>query len=146
MMPLLEGRIDRKTFIMGSAVGLGILLAVIIMFIIPIGLIDIVVNQSHSVNFRPVYFIFAIPAIVYAFYFGVLAIKRAHDIGLPGVPLLIIVGIAEFISRLTGWWIPHLLALLLLLLLVIYPSHKGSNKFGPRPHKRFRIANLRLNS
>lgn len=143
-MPLLEGRIDRKTFVIASGAGLGVLLAVIAVFIIPIGLIDIVVNQSHSINFKPVYFIFLVPAAVYAFYFSVLAIKRAHDLGLPGVPLLFLLGFLEVISKLTGWWVPHLLVLGMLISLIACPGHKARNKFGPSPHKRFRFANLRL--
>lgn len=144
MMPLLEGRIDRKTFVLGIAVGLGVLLAVIIIFIIPIGLIDIIVNQSNRVSFKPIYFIFVVPAVVYIFYFSVMAIKRAHDFGWPGVPLLFLIGVSEVISQFTGWWLPHLLVLLMLLALCVLPSQKERNKFGPRPHKRFRFANLRL--
>lgn len=144
-MPLLEGRIDRKTFIIGSGVGLGFLLGVIIVFIVPIALIDIVINLSNDINFRPVYYIILIPAaVIYAFYFSVLAIKRAHDFGFPGIPLLGLVGILEVTSRLSGQWLPHLLVLMLLVVLIVLPGHKGSNKFGPSPHKRFRFANLRL--
>lgn len=148
MAVLLDGRINRLTFMIGSGIGLAIMILIITIFIVPVALIDIVVNGSHvSVAFKPLYYIvFLVPGFIYFIYFCILAIKRAHDCGYPGVPILLVFTIAEVIGRLADLWILNFVSLLLLGLLFIIPGQKTRNNFGARPPTRFRMSSLRLNT
>lgn len=136
------------TFIIGCGLGLTIMILVIVIFIVPLALIDIVANGSHvSTAFKPVYYIvFLVPAFVYFVYFCILAIKRAHDCGYPGVPILLVFTIVEVVGRLADLWLLNLGALVLIGLLFLIPGQKTRNNFGARPPARFRLASLKLDN
>ncbi len=145
MLPLLEGRINRTTFVIGSGLGLAILGLVVAIFIIPVALIDIVINGSRiSAVFKPIYYIFLVPLLVYLCYFGILAIKRTHDCGLPGIPLFILFVGFMAAGRLSDVWLLNLAGLVLVALLFVIPGQRARNKFGPRPPARFRFSSLRI--
>ncbi len=132
----------------GSGLGLGIMILVIGIFIVPVALIDIVINGSRvSAAFKPIYYIvFLIPAIAYFLYFCILTIRRAHDCGYPGVPILTVFVIVELIGRMANLWLLSLGGFLLLGLLFLIPGQKTRNNFGARPPARFRLSSLRLDT
>lgn len=146
MLPAFKGRINRKTFIFGNMVGLAILGFAALIYIIPLAIIDIVVNSVGGAGATPIfkvlYALFAIPAIFYFFYFAVLFVKRLHDIGYPGMLLLWSLILLEGIGHLTDFWIFNILGFLLLAGVCVLPGQKARNNFGPKPAKKFKKQDL----
>jgi uncharacterized membrane protein YhaH (DUF805 family) len=143
MLPAFKGRINRKTFLIGNIVGLSVLGFVGLIYIVPLAIIDIVVNGSHASSiFKYLYALFIIPAIFYFFYFSVLFVKRMHDIGYPGILILWLFIIAEGVSRVLNIWEFNILGLLLILALCALPGRKARNNFGPSPGKKFKLHDL----
>lgn len=143
MLPAYKGRINRKTFVLGNIVGLSVLGFAGLIYIVPLALIDIVVNGSNvSSVFKVLYAIFIIPAIFYFFFFSVLFVKRMHDIGFPGLLILWIFIIGEGVARVADIWELNILGFLLLLAVCFLPGRKKRNNFGPRPGKKFKMDNI----
>lgn len=139
MLPAFKGRINRKTFLAGNIVGIALLGFAALIYIVPLALIDIVVNgQNVSPIFKALYALFLIPGIFYFFYFSVLFVKRMHDIGYPGLLILWLFIIGELVSRVADIWALNLVGLVLILGLCALPGQKRRNNFGPKPQKKFR--------
>jgi len=146
-MPLLHGRIDRRTFIIGNALAIAVLGVISAVFLIPLAVLDIVFNGSKaSVVFKPIYYIFLIPAAIFCMYFFVLAVRRAHDFGYPGVPILLLFFGLQVGARLSDFWILNVASFLILFALCIVPGNKLRNQFGGRPPRRFKLSSLRLDT
>lgn len=144
---MLNGRINRKTFIIGNMFGLFVLGVISFLVIVPLALIDIVIkNKEADSIINSLYYIVAFPALLYLVYLSVLMIKRAHDIGLPG--LLIVIGFftAIVVSKLTGVHYFNLFSLLILFALALIPGNKTRNNFGPTPRKKFKLTELKINN
>lgn len=143
MLPAYKGRINRKTFVLGNMVGLSVLGFAGLIYIVPLALIDIVVNGSNvSSVFKVLYALFIIPAIFYFFFFSVLFVKRMHDIGFPGLLILWIFIIGEGVARVADIWELNIAGLLLLIAVCFLPGQKKRNNFGPRPGKKFKMDNI----
>ncbi len=78
MLPAFKGRINRKTFVLGNAVGLGLLGFAALIYILPIAVIDILVSKpgGSSPVFKTLYFLFAIPVLFYLFFGAVLFCEK----------------------------------------------------------------------
>lgn len=143
MLPAYNGRINRKTFVIGNAVGLGLLGFAALIYILPLAIADIVINgSSGSTLFKFLYGLFVIPAIFYFFYFTVLFVKRLHDFGLPGMLILWTFIISQAGARVLHFPIITLLGIVVVLGLCVVPGQKARNNFGPKPHKKFRLNDL----
>lgn len=146
MLPAYDGRINRKTFLLGNIVGLALLGFAALIYIVPLAIADIVINSAGnsggSIIFKFLYGLFVIPAIFYFFYFTVLFVKRMHDIGYPGLAILWgFIGL-ELAARLFDIWILNIVGLLIVLGVCALPGQKVRNNFGPKPHKKFSLDNL----
>lgn len=146
MLPAFHGRINRKTFVLGNAVGLALLGFVGLIYIVPIAVVEIVVGGSgdSSPVFKFLYSLFLIPALFYLFFAAVMFVKRMHDIGYPGMLLLAAFIALEVVARLADIWILNILGLVILLGVCALPGQKTRNNFGPPPHKKFKLRDLVL--
>lgn len=146
MLPAYKGRINRKTFIFGNLIGAGVLGFVALIYIVPLALIDIVINSLSGNDisgiFKVLYSLFLIPAVFYAFYFSVLFVKRLHDIGYPGMLILWSFIFLLAFARLTDISIFNLGALLILAGVTLLPGQKARNPFGQKPHNKFKLADV----
>lgn len=125
-------------------VGLGVMGFIALIYIVPIAVIDIIVRGSDNAPwlFKTLYTLYFIPGIFYLFFFAVLFVKRMHDIGYPGMLILWSFIVIEILARLADIWLLNILGIVLLLAVCALPGQKGSNNFGPKPSKRFRLQNL----
>ena len=143
MLPAYKGRINRKTFVLGNLVGLAVLGFAALIYIVPLAIMDIVINGSNaSIIFRALYSLFLIPSLFYFFFFTVLFVKRLHDVGYPGMLILWI-----FIGLLLGWqllaiWGLNLAAFAILVIVTLLPGQNARNDFGPKPGKKFKLENI----
>jgi uncharacterized membrane protein YhaH (DUF805 family) len=144
---MLNGRINRKTFIIGNLVALAILGVICFIVVVPVALLEIVIkNNIVDHIFNTLFYILAFPALLYLYYVSVLMIKRAHDIGLPG--LLIALGVITciIVAKLADLHYFNLLAILIVFGLALAPGARGRNNFGPMPRKKFRPSELKINT
>lgn len=146
MLPAFKGRINRKTFVLGNAIGLALLGGVALIYIVPVAIIDIIISGEggSSPVFKVLYSLFIIPALFYFFFAAVLFVKRMHDIGYPGMLLLWTFIIMEGVSRVIDLWELNVLGLIIILGVCGLPGQKDRNVFGPKPHKNFKLHNLVL--
>lgn len=143
MLPAFNGRITRTTFVFGNAIGLGVLAFIALIYIVPLAILDIVINGSNPSPVFPVlYSLFIIPALFYFFFFAVLFVRRMHDIGYPGMLILWSFIFVEAAARLLDIWPLNILGLLIILGLCALPGQKVRNNFGPKPHKKFALKDL----
>lgn len=143
MLPAFSGRITRTTFVFGNAIGLGILAFVALIYIVPLAVLDIVVNGSNpSPVFPFLYSLFVIPTLFYFFFFSVLFVRRMHDIGYPGMLILWAFILVEAMARFLDIWMLNIVGLLIVLGLCALPGQKVRNSFGPKPHKKFALKDL----
>lgn len=143
MLPAFNGRITRTTFVIGNAIGLGILAFIAFIYIVPLAILDIVINGSNASSvFRVLYSFYAIPALFYFFFFAVLFVRRMHDIGYPGMLILwLFIGL-QVVARVADIWLLNLVGLLIVLGLCALPGQKARNNFGPKPQKKFSVKDL----
>ncbi len=144
MLPAYKGRINRKTFVLGNAIGLGVLGFVALIYIVPVAIIDILVSGAggSSTVFKVLYSLFAIPALFFFFYASVLFVKRMHDIGYPGLLLLWSFIILEVVSHLINLWFLNIIVFFVLAAVCALPGQKERNTFGPKPNKKFKLESL----
>lgn len=141
MLPAFKGRINRKSFVLGNALGLATLGFVALIYIVPVAVVDILVSGSggSSPVFKALYALFIIPALFYFFFAAVLFVRRMHDIGYPGLLVLWTFIISEVVARVADIWVLNILGLVIVLGVCALPGQKTHNNFGPKPHKKFRI-------
>lgn len=143
MLPAYKGRVNRKTFILGNIVGLTILGFAGLIYIVPLAIMDIVINGSNASSvFKVLYGLFIIPVVFYLFYASVLLVKRMHDIGYPGLLILWSFIFLEAVSRLTDLWFINAALFLAVLGICALPGQKKVNSFGAKPGKKFKLDNL----
>lgn len=144
MLPAFKGRINRKTFVLGNAVGLAVLGFIALIYIVPIAVIDILVSGTggSATVFRAFYALYGIPVLFYAFFASVLFVKRMHDIGYPGLLMLWAFILLQGVSRLADIWVLNIVGFIIVLGVCALPSHKIHNNFGPVPNKKFRLRDL----
>jgi uncharacterized membrane protein YhaH (DUF805 family) len=146
MLHAFHGRINRKTFLLGNMLGLSILGFIALIYIVPVAVIDLVVNASAGAGagsvFKVLYGLYLIPVLFYAFYAAVLFVKRMHDIGYPGMFILIVFVISQVLSRIADIWLLNILAFVIVSVVCLFPGKKDRNNFGPKPHKKFRLRDL----
>jgi uncharacterized membrane protein YhaH (DUF805 family) len=143
----LEGRIDRKTFMIGNALGLSVLGFATFLIMVPTAIIDLAIAESHQSTHSVInlfYKLVIIPAAVYFIYFSVLFVRRLHDIGLPG--LLPLIGFIVLVgaSRKLDLFIVNMIWLLILVFLCVKPGTKHRNNYGPPLRKKFSLNNLKV--
>lgn len=143
MLPAFNGRLTRTGFVIGNAIGIAILGFIAFIYIVPLAILDIVINGSNgSEVFKILYMLYGIPALFYFFYFCVLFVRRMHDIGYPGMLILwIFIGL-EGVARVADIWLLNLAGIVIVLGLCALPGQKTKNTFGPKPHKKFAIKDL----
>ena len=145
MLPAYKGRINRKTFMLGNIIGLTVLGFASALYLVPLALIDIVVNVVGSDTiFKVLYALIVIPAIYFFFYFSVLFVKRLHDVGYPGMLILGAFTLLIAIAYFTDIGLLNLLAILIVLALAVIPGQKQRNHFGPVPSKKFKLDHLSI--
>ena len=143
MLSLFAGRLDRKSYIVGNGLALGILFAAVLIFVIPIAILDLLINGANSSQiFKVLYLIVVVPAVMWYFFFMILMVRRLHDLGYPGLLVVILFTLSEGAGRVLDIWILHLAGLILIALLCALPGQKSRNNFGNKPPKRFKIAML----
>ncbi len=148
MLPAFKGRINRKTFILGNIIGLGVLGVIAMIYVVPIAIIDLVINSLAKANasgfFRILYMLLIIPAIFWFFYFSVLFVKRMHDIGYPGMLILWAFIAVEVIGHLLNLPILNAFGFITLVGVALLPGQKVRNPHGPKPGKKFKLADLTI--
>lgn len=143
MLPAYHGRITRTTFVIGNAIGLGILGFIALIYIVPIAILDIVINGSNASSvFKVLYSLIGIPALFYLFFFTVLFVRRMHDIGYPGIAILWAFIILQGVAHVADIFILNVIGLLVILGLCALPGQKVRNNFGPKPQKKFALKDL----
>ncbi len=144
MLPAFKGRINRKTFVLGNAVGLAVLGFIALIYIGPVAIIDILVSGSggSASIFKVFYALYAVPILLFGFYAAVLFVKRMHDIGYPGMLLLWTFILLQVVSRLADVWVLNIIGFVIVLGVCALPGQKKHNNFGPAPHKNFRLRDL----
>ena len=69
MLSLFAGRLDRKSYIIGNGLALGVLLAAMLIIWLPVAILDLVINGSNSSNvFNVLYGIVIIPGAMWYFF------------------------------------------------------------------------------
>lgn len=145
MLPALEGRINRKTYIIGNLVAIGVLIAFCSIIVIPLAILQLAIgNKTFDDVLSILYFAVIFPALLYYFYFCVLMVKRAHDIGYPGLLLAFGFTLAMIIGHFFDLYLLNILAILLIGLLCAMPGKKSRNNFGPVPRKTFKVDSLKV--
>ena len=145
MLPAFSGRINRKTFIIGNLIALGVLFVACAFIVIPVAVLDLALtSKTADAILGVLYYAVIFPALLYYFYFVVLMVKRAHDLGWPGLLLAIGFTILEGIAHGLHIYQLNILALLLLLFFCVMPGKKQRNNFGPAPRKNFKIDHLKV--
>ena len=145
MLPAFSGRINRRTYIVGNILALGLLLVACAFIMIPVALLDLALNSKTADEILGVlYYVVIFPAILYYFYFVVLMVKRAHDLAWPGLVLAFGFTAAEVIARVFDIYQLNLLAILVLVFFCTMPGKKHRNNFGPVPRKNFKLSSLKV--
>jgi uncharacterized membrane protein YhaH (DUF805 family) len=143
MLSLFAGRLDRKSYIVGNGLALGALIFAVLIVVVPVAILDLVINGPNSSQvFKVLYSIALIPAVMWYFFFMILMVRRLHDLGYPGLLIVILFTASEGAGRLLDIWILHLAGLVLIALLCTLPGQKSRNNFGNKPPKRFKMAML----
>ncbi len=145
MFPTLQGRINRKTYILANLIALGVLGAVCAIIVIPIAILDIALgNTWFGPILDPFYYLVLLPAGLYAFYFSTLMVKRAHDFNSPG--LLWVIGFfgSQAVGRLLDIYLLNLVCFFVILFFCIKPGSTTRNSFGAAPRKSFKLNNLKV--
>lgn len=113
--------------------------------VLPIAILDIALGNSR---FGPVldvmYFLILLPVFLYAFYFSVLMVKRAHDFSSPGLLWVFILFLMLLVSRVTDLYMLNLLFILVIAFFCLKPGTKGRNNFGPQPRRFLRLRDLKV--
>ena len=145
MLPAYSGRVDRKTFLIGICFGLGGLAIVALIYIVPIAVIDIIINKPGVTSVLSfLYKLYALPVLFFYFFFSILFVRRIHDLGYPGMLALFGFTGAIVLGKLLDFAVLNLLALLLLAVITLKKGQASRNNFGPKPPKRFKSENLKV--
>ena len=145
MFGALEGRIDRKTFIIGNLIAFGAFLFAAALIMIPLAILSLALNSKTFDSIMGVLVLaIAFPAIFYFLYFCMLMVKRAHDIGWPGFLLVLAFSLGVVVGQTTALYYFNFVALLIFLFFCLKPGMKARNNFGPPPRKKFRMDNLKV--
>lgn len=145
MLPAFKGRVNRKTFILGNLVGLTVLGFAALIYIVPLALIDIIINKSIiSAIFKVLYTLFLIPVVFYLFFFSVLFVRRLHDAGRPGMLVLWTFFLLLGLWKVLDIWGLNIAAFLLVVIVTLLPGQKARNNFGPKPHPKFKMENIAI--
>lgn len=143
MLPALNGRINRKTYVIANLVALAVLGAACAVIVVPVAILDIAANGSRISDVLSIfYYAVILPVFLYAFYFSVLLVKRAHDFNSPG--LLWVMGLfaSQIIARLFDLYIFNLLCILIVLLFCLKSGTKARNNYGQKPREKFRLKDI----
>ncbi len=145
MFSALNGRIDRKTFIIGNLIAFGAFLVAVALIMIPLAIISLAFNsRTLDEVIGILMFAVAFPAIFYYLYFCILMIKRSHDIGWPGLLLVVGFTVAVIAGQMTSLYYFNFLAVLIFAFFALKPGMKSRNNFGPSPRKKFKMSNLKV--
>ncbi len=145
MFGVLSGRIDRRTYVAGNLVALGVLFIFCCLIVVPVAILSLAVaNKTFDSIISLLYVLLILPALLYYFYFIVLMVKRAHDVGWPGLLIAILFTVAMVLGRDSSLWFFNVAGLVLVAFFCIKPGTKSRNTFGPVPRKKFSVDNLKL--
>lgn len=143
MLPALNGRINRKTYVIANLIAVAVLGAACALIVVPVAILDIAANGSRLSDVLGIFYYGVIlPVFLYAFYFSVLMVKRAHDFNSPG--LLWVMGLfaSQIVARLLDLYIFNLLVLLIVFFFCIKSGTKARNNFGQKPREKFRLKDI----
>ena len=142
---MLNGRINRKTFIYGNLIALAILIFVSMLVMIPVAILELVMNNKTADSvLNSAFYLLALPVIIYIFYICVLMVKRAHDLGWPGLLISIGFVLSLVLAKVLDINYFNMVAVLVIVGLAIMPGAKKRNNFGPTPRKKFSFEALRI--
>lgn len=146
MLDLFAGRLDRKSYIIGNAVALGVLFVAVLIIVIPTAILDLLINSNRDSSlFDVLYMILLVPGAAWYFFFMILMVRRLHDLGYPGLLAVIAFTFIELAGRLLDLWILNLFGILFIALLCIVPGQKSRNQFGNKPTRQFHLTVLKPN-
>ena len=145
MLSALHGRINRRTFVIGNAIGLAVLVFFTALIVLPLAIIELALNSDRvDTILNPLYYLVAFPALLYYFFFVTLMVKRAHDVGWPGFFIATGFTVAVALGQVFELFPLNLLALLTILFFALKPGQKSRNNFGPVPRKAFKLEQLKV--
>lgn len=145
MLPALNGRINRKTYMIANLIALGVLGVACALIVVPVAILDIAANGSRlSEVLSFFYFAVLLPAFLYAFYFSVLMVKRAHDFGSPGILWVAGFFLAQIVGRYFDLYIFNLLCFIIVVFFCAKAGNARRNNFGPPPREKFRLRDIKV--
>ena len=145
MLKAFQGRINRRTYIVGNLMAIGFLAVAVFLIVIPIALLQLLLDGRTGSSFLPLFYVLAaIPAILYYLYVIVLLIRRTHDIGFPGIILAACFTGLLIFGRLFDLNILNILGALVIIALAIIPGQPKKNSFGPKPRKKLSKNKLKV--
>lgn len=146
MLNALSGRVNRRTYVIGNIIALGVLFLLCALIMIPLAILSLVLhNKLFDEGVSVIVKILILPILLWLFYFVILMIRRLHDINFPG--LIIVVAFFAFMGfgRLMDLWLLNLAGVFVILAICLIPGKKHRNQFGPHPRKRVNFEDLKVN-
>jgi uncharacterized membrane protein YhaH (DUF805 family) len=145
MLPALNGRINRKTYIIANLIALALLGVACAVIVVPVAILDIAANGTRISDVLSIfYYAVILPVFLYAFYFSVLMVKRAHDFNSPGILWVAAFFALQIISRYFDLFTVNLISLGILAFFCIKAGSKTRNNFGPSPREQFRLKDIKV--
>lgn len=145
MLPALNGRINRKSYILGNLIGLAALGAACAIIVVPVAILDIAANGSRISDVLGFfYYLVIFPVLLWAFYFSVLMVKRAHDFNSPGILWVAGFFASQIAARLLDLYMFNVLCFAVIVFFCAKAGSKGRNAFGLRPRDKFRLKEIKV--
>lgn len=145
MLNAFEGRINRRTFLVGNGLALGVLIALVAGIIIPVAILDIAFGDRPGGQIISLFYVLAaIPAIMYFFYFCVMMVRRLHDLGYPGLVPTTVFVLIFIVGRLLDFNILNFLLVIFFIFLCAKAGQPEKNQFGPKPRRKVSRNRLKL--
>lgn len=144
---MLNGRINRKTFILGLALATAVLVAICTLVVLPLALLDLVINNKIIDSILSVlYYIVAFPGFLYLIFISIMMVRRAHDFNMPGLLMVLLFIGSIGLGFVTDIHYFNIGATLTIVALCLVPGSKTRNRFGPAPRSRFSVKGLKVNT
>lgn len=142
-MNIFQGRVNRKTYLIGMGIVLATTLVLTIAILVPLAAIELIVPAFRDGGPE---FIDRLALVLPVFFLIVggfsLLIRRAHDIGSDGLIWLVALFIALAARVMLDSAIAGILPVLVLGSLASIPGDTKANRYGRKPKKQFAISNV----
>ncbi len=143
-MKIIKGRINRRTYLAGSAMTVFVTLVLVFFFLAPFALIELAFNGlAENKLFNLIQYLFlAIPAIFFFLAMLSLISKRAQDFGGQGIGWFMTLVLLFGVNHYARHQILSLAMLLVVGILVFRPGSAKRNKYGGRPPQKVRLQDI----